>query len=93
MHAAAAMRHAGCPVSAHSNASASASGSLVMRAAVARSAAAPLTVERVSLRAPRPEEVLVRLVATGMCHTDVAVKERGLCAFPMVLGHEGAGQR
>ena len=63
-----------------------------MRAAVARSASAPLTVERVSLRAPRPEEVLVRLVATGMCHTDVAVKERGLCAFPMVLGHEGAGQ-
>jgi len=62
-----------------------------MRAAVARSALGGLTVENVALRAPRSDEVLVRLVATGLCHTDVAVKERGLCAFPMVLGHEGAG--
>ena len=62
-----------------------------MRASVARSASGPLTLESTMLRGPRSDEVLVKLVATGLCHTDIAVKERGLCAFPMVLGHEGAG--
>ena len=44
------------------------------------------------LDAPRPDEVLVELVATGVCHTDVAIVEQILpLPMPYVLGHEGAG--
>jgi aryl-alcohol dehydrogenase len=88
LHTSSSLSHAAAAASPSSPLS---SGSLRIRASVARSAAGPLSLEPVMLRAPRSEEVLVRLVATGLCHTDVAVKERGLCAFPMVLGHEGAG--
>lgn len=97
LHTSSRVSHGGCSSSSGSGAAGGlpspflAPGALQMRAAVARAAATPLSVERVSLRAPRSDEVLVRLTATGLCHTDVAVKERGLCAFPMVLGHEGAG--
>lgn len=61
-------------------------------AVVARGARTPFTVEQVELDARRDDEILVRIVATGLCHTDLATKaalpER---AFPAVLGHEGAG--
>lgn len=48
-------------------------------------------VKPVTLRAPTHGEILVRVLATGICHTDVVVKQRGLTQFPVVLGHEGAG--
>ena len=35
--------------------------------------------------------MLVKVVATGICHTDVMTKAKGLCEFPIVLGHEGVG--
>lgn len=61
-------------------------------AAVANSPKAPFDLEPVYLAAPRPDEVLVRLVATGMCHTDLAGRDAELpIALPAVLGHEGAG--
>jgi hypothetical protein len=60
---------------------------LQIEAAVARAPKTPFTVERVNLRDARHDEVLVRVVSTGVCHTDVAVKDRNLCAFPIVLGH------
>ena len=61
-------------------------------AAVAKSPKSPFVLETVSLSAPRPDEVLVRLVATGMCHTDLAGRDAELpVALPAVLGHEGAG--
>ena len=61
-------------------------------AAVAREVNAPLSIEEVELDDPRDDEILVKLVATGVCHTDMAVME-GLMGteFPVVLGHEGAG--
>ncbi|MFJ9782866.1 Zn-dependent alcohol dehydrogenase [Amycolatopsis sp. NPDC101161] len=62
-------------------------------AAVFRTPDAPLTVERVSLPGtPPPGEVLVRLKASGVCHSDlhVLVGEWEVPA-PMILGHEGAG--
>lgn len=61
-------------------------------AAIARETDAPLSIEEVELDAPRDDEILVRLVATGVCHTDMAVIE-GLMGteLPAVLGHEGAG--
>jgi S-(hydroxymethyl)glutathione dehydrogenase/alcohol dehydrogenase len=64
-----------------------------VRAAVARKAGAPLTIETVELEGPRAGEALVEIKATGVCHTDdftLSGKDpEGL--FPCVLGHEGAG--
>ncbi len=64
-----------------------------IKAAVAWEAAKPLEIEEIELAAPRPGEVLVRLAATGVCHTDAYTLSgrdpEGL--FPCVLGHEGAG--
>jgi aryl-alcohol dehydrogenase len=61
-------------------------------AAVVESAGAPFTLAEVELGDPRPDEVLVRLVAAGLCHTDLGVAV-GALPFPLpgVLGHEGAG--
>ena len=63
------------------------------RAAVARRAGAPLTIETVDLEGPRAGEVLVEIKATGVCHTDEftlsGADAEGL--FPAILGHEGAG--
>ena len=64
-----------------------------MRAAVLREFGKPLSVEEVELADPKPGEVLVRLVACGVCHTDLytasGVDPSGYA--PAVLGHEGAG--
>ncbi|WP_232676431.1 NAD(P)-dependent alcohol dehydrogenase [Nocardioides sp. R-C-SC26] len=50
------------------------------------------TFEEVELDEPRADEVLVRVVATGLCHTDLSVKEQlPPEMFPRVFGHEGAG--
>ncbi len=58
-------------------------------AAVSRSPDSPFTLESVELDEPRPDEVLVRVHATGLCHTDLTSKSR--IPGPAVLGHEGAG--
>ncbi|MFL5993311.1 MAG: NAD(P)-dependent alcohol dehydrogenase [Streptomyces sp.] len=62
------------------------------RAAVVESGGAPFTLSDVELDEPGPHEALVRMVATGLCHTDLGVASGGL-PFPLpgVLGHEGAG--
>ena len=64
-----------------------------VRAAVARAAGKPLTIETVQLEGPREGEVLVEIKATGVCHTDAftlsGADPEGI--FPSVLGHEGAG--
>ena len=63
------------------------------RAAVAWEAGKPLTIETISLEGPRAGEVLVEVMATGICHTD-AYTLSGLDSegkFPAILGHEGAG--
>ncbi|GHI03661.1 alcohol dehydrogenase [Streptomyces cellostaticus] len=66
--------------------------SITTRAAVVESGGAPFTLTDVELDAPGPHEVLVRMVATGLCHTDLSVAS-GALPFPLpgVLGHEGAG--
>lgn len=63
-----------------------------IRAAVTR-AGGNITIETLSLDDPRPDEVLVELVATGICHTDIVMRD-GLLPVPtpVVLGHEGAGR-
>lgn len=60
-------------------------------AAVARGAAAPFSLENVTMEEPRAGEVLVRLVATGVCHTDLVTKSVFPAELPIVVGHEGAG--
>ncbi|MFC9502805.1 NAD(P)-dependent alcohol dehydrogenase [Streptomyces sp. NPDC057002] len=61
-------------------------------AAVARVGEDTFHWERVVLDDPRADEVLVRLVATGLCHTDLSVLAGRLpTPLPAVLGHEGAG--
>lgn len=63
-----------------------------MRAAVIREAGGAFLLEQVSLALPRPAEVLVRVVATGVCHTDMLVRDQGYTTpLPMILGHEGSG--
>lgn len=63
-----------------------------MRAAVIREAAGPFLLEQVSLSTPRPTEVLVRVIACGVCHTDMLVRNQGYTTpLPMILGHEGSG--
>ena len=63
------------------------------RAAVAFEARKPLEIVELDLDGPRAGEVLVEIMATGICHTDAYTLDgfdsEGL--FPSVLGHEGAG--
>ncbi len=63
------------------------------RAAVAWEAGQPLTVEEVDLEGPKAGEALVRIVATGVCHTDAYTLsgDDPEGAFPAILGHEGGG--
>lgn len=60
-------------------------------AAVTRAQGADFSIEQVDLSGPGPNEVRVRIVATGVCHTDAVARDLGIAPFPIVLGHEGAG--
>jgi S-(hydroxymethyl)glutathione dehydrogenase/alcohol dehydrogenase len=65
-----------------------------IEAAVFRKPHEPLTIEKIELDDPMPREVLVRTVATGVCHSDLHVVDgvgRWPLDRPIVLGHEGAG--
>jgi aryl-alcohol dehydrogenase len=59
--------------------------------AVVREPGGSFVLEDVVLDGPRPDEVLVEIVATGMCHTDLLVRDSRPECLPAVLGHEGAG--
>jgi len=49
-------------------------------------------IENVELNGPRPDEVLVKIVGAGMCHTDLVVVNQNVpLPLPMILGHEGSG--
>jgi aryl-alcohol dehydrogenase len=61
-------------------------------AAVCRGPKVPLGIETVDLEEPREDEIRVKVVATGVCHTDIVVRDGHLpTPPPVVLGHEGAG--
>ncbi len=59
--------------------------------AVVREPGGLFHLEKVELSGPRPDEVLVEVVAAGMCHTDLLVRDSRPDSLPAVLGHEGAG--
>ncbi|WP_053160546.1 NAD(P)-dependent alcohol dehydrogenase [Pseudomonas sp. P1.8] len=63
-----------------------------VKVAVLRQTGAKLKIESAKLGAPRPTEVRVRIVATGVCHTDMVVRDQLFpTPLPIILGHEGAG--
>lgn len=66
--------------------------SIKITAAVLRKAAAPFQIEEVELSEPRDNEILVRIIAVGLCHSDIAAQHQSLPVNPpVILGHEGAG--
>jgi len=68
-------------------------GTLDARGVVIPTAGAPARIERIVVDAPGRDEVRVRVVANGVCHSDLWAIANGNwgAPFPMLLGHEGAG--
>lgn len=63
-----------------------------MKAAILEAPATDLVVDRIDIQEPRSGEVLVRLAASGVCHSDLhVVHGTQTTPLPSVLGHEGAG--
>ncbi len=63
-----------------------------VRAAVVRQKGGPFQIEEIRVGEPRRDEILVRIVAAGMCHTDMVARDQMYpVPQPIVLGHEGAG--
>lgn len=67
-------------------------GQTTITAAVTEAAGAPMRLEELRMDPPGPGQVLVRVAACGVCHTDMIMRDGELpVPFPAVLGHEGAG--
>jgi aryl-alcohol dehydrogenase len=62
-----------------------------IKAAVATGPGKPFEIRTVELDDPREDEILVRVVGVGVCHTDIVFQQTGANAPPPVLGHEGSG--
>ena len=61
-------------------------------AAVVRERSGPFVIDALDLTDPRPDEVLVRVAASGMCATDLHGRDGYYATpYPCVFGHEGAG--
>ncbi|MBR9883641.1 MAG: NAD(P)-dependent alcohol dehydrogenase [Oceanospirillales bacterium] len=66
--------------------------SRTIKAAVIHEKGGPFKIENLKLQRPAEDEVLVRVVASGICHTDLIVRDQYFpCPLPIVLGHEGSG--
>ena len=66
--------------------------STIAQAVISREAGAPTRVEEMVVEDPGPGEVLVRIQASGVCHTDLHYKLGKINdEFPFLLGHEVAG--
>ncbi len=62
-----------------------------IKAAVTHGLGEDFKLEEVKLKEPREDEVLVKIAACGVCHTDAVARDLGITPFPVVLGHEGSG--
>jgi aryl-alcohol dehydrogenase len=63
-----------------------------VRVAVVEKKGAPFIFRETEMDEPRPDEILVRVVATGICHTDAHIRNQGYeTPLPIILGHEGSG--
>src|SRR4030066_397572 len=68
-------------------------GKMKIKAAVIWEKSGPFKIEEVELEEPRDDEVMVRIVGSGICHTDLGARDGHLPIPPppSVFGHEGAG--
>lgn len=62
-----------------------------IKAAITYGKGKEFVIEEAQLAPPKANEVLVKIVATGVCHTDAVARDEALAPLPAVLGHEGAG--
>ena len=63
-----------------------------IKAAVVYEKGGPFIIEELELSEPREDEVIVRIVGAGICHTDLSARDQHLpLPLPGVFGHEGAG--
>ena len=62
-----------------------------IKAAITHDKGDEFKIESVKLAEPELDEIRVKIVAVGVCHTDVVAREEGLAPYPIVLGHEGSG--
>lgn len=63
-----------------------------IKAAVVHEAEGDISLENVTIEEPKANEVLIKMVGTGVCHTDLGVKAQNIkTPLPIALGHEGAG--
>ena len=61
-----------------------------VRAAVTASSGKPFELKTFELDDPRPDEILVRIIGVGVCHTDIVFNKAGVIPSPAVLGHKSA---
>ncbi len=64
---------------------------LTTSALLSRHPSAPFALETVEIDGPRADEILVRIEAVGICHTDLVTRAAGATDRPVLLGHEGCG--
>jgi len=62
-----------------------------IKAAVTHAKGEEFKIEEVELAEPKATEVLIKIVASGVCHTDAVARDTGITPYPAVLGHEGSG--
>jgi len=62
-----------------------------IKAAVTEEQGSPYEIKDINLKEIGSDQVLIKVVASGVCHTDVTAQEDGLVPYPAVLGHEGSG--
>ena len=62
-----------------------------IKAAVTHAQGKDFSIEEVRLSGPKSNEVLVKVVATGVCHTDAVARDLAISPYPIVLGHEVYG--
>src|SRR3954467_12170114 len=65
--------------------------SIESRGVVARIAGQPAKSETLRIDGPGPGEVLVKVLASGVCHTDLHFQQGHIGTLPVLMGHEGAG--
>ena len=62
-----------------------------IKAAITHALGEHFSLEEVDLSDPKDNEVLIRIVASGVCHTDAVARDAGLTPFPVESGYEGSG--
>lgn len=67
------------------------SNPIIATAAMLRETGGPFRMEQIEVGPPREDEVLVRMVGVGICHTDIICRDGFPVPLPIVLGHEGSG--